>query len=101
MESLGDYQGDGVELEIEETSTSVNVNIANKTGTELGNEYVDLYDGVYTSDKKNKRFTIEGTVNKTFNEKEITLVVDEDENGEKKEIQCTVSNSGTNNLSIK
>ena len=96
VESLGDYQGDGVELEIEETSTSINVNIANQTGTELNNEYIDLYDGVYTLDKKNKRFTIVGTVNKTFNEKEITLVVDEDENGEKKEIPCTVSNIGIN-----
>jgi len=96
VESLGDYQGDGVDLEIEETSTSINVNIANETGTELNNEYIDLYDGVYTLDKKNKRFTIVGTVNKTFNEKEITLVVDEDENGEKKEIPCTVSNIGIN-----
>ena len=96
VESLGDYQGDGVELEIEETSTSININIANQTGTELNNEYIDLYDGVYTLDKKNKRFTIVGTVNKTFNEKEITLVVDEDENGEKKEIPCSISNIGIN-----
>ena len=96
VESLGDYKGNGVDLEIEETSTSINVNIANETGTELNNEYIDLYDGIYTLDKKNKRFTIVGTVNKTFNEKEITLVVDEDENGEKKEIPCTVSNIGIN-----
>ena len=96
VESLGDFQMNGEEIKTEETSTSINVNIANETGTELGNEYIDLYDGVYTLDENNKRFTIEGTVNKTFYEKEITLVVDEDDNGEKKEIPCTVSNNGTN-----
>ena len=96
VESLSDFQMDGKEIKTEETSTSVNVNIANETGTALENDYIDLYEGVYTLDKNKKIFTIEGIINETFSEKEITLVVDEDENGEKKNIPCTVTNNGTN-----
>ena len=96
VESLSDFQMDGKEIKTEETTTSVSVNIANETGNTLENDYIDLYEGVYMLDKNKKIFTIEGIINETFSEKEITLVVDEDENGEKKNIPCTVTNNGTN-----
>ena len=96
VESFGDFQMDGKEIKTEEASTSVNVNIANETGTTLEKDYIDLYEGVYTLDKNKKIFTIEGIINETFSEKEIPLVVNEDGNGEKKNIPCTVTNSDIN-----
>ena len=90
IESKGDYN---INATIEETTLAMNANIAEQTGSSLEQEAVELMEGILTQDSTT--FTIEGKViNDTFSENQITLILEDD--GEKKEIPCSVSTSGDN-----
>lgn len=92
IESKGDFATDEGEINYLDTTTSLNVNIAEQTTNSLGNEIIELSEGVLTMDKST--FTIEGKTDKNFNEKQVTLVLDDA--GDKKEVPCKISGSGFN-----
>ena len=88
IKSKGDYtDGDGNKLSFEETTMSFDANIAEMTGDDLENSWVDLWDGERSHDEST--FTINGQINESFSESNINLTLNDTD--DKKTFPCEVS----------
>jgi hypothetical protein len=92
IKSNGDYESDNVKLKFEETTLSLDANIAVQTSEALEHKSVDLWDGLKREDEST--FTINGIINETFSEKDINLTLND--NYGKKDIYCNISNYENN-----